>query len=429
MPGQPKETRSPFPTSTAEDVLSDAEKQPLLSARSAKSDRSCWWQTSSDSLEEFQEGPDEDEEWDSTAYDLSTVTSWHALFMLKRTAFNHSSLWKCFGCSMLLSTAVALVCFFVPNLVGFLNFEKLQKLSTFLNVFVGLMISFFLSSAMTRWYVCVNSFCELLDAVRTMQMTLIAVGAFGCQKERCDTVCRYGILSAWLLFLSLDAQTPGQKEASPLQIQEQTNGIWQQLETTRPHLFVPKEKTVLMQHQDSYALLWTWVASLIGRMAQDGDIPPMTSPTYGKLLTTIQQAYGCIRDTRGVLLIKSPFIFIHTLGVLVHTNNVLNAICFGLVLCASTTASLGASSLELADRKVRAKIYARLIMQLLVSMLGPVLYLAIFNVSVCVNQPFIYQEAKIPALRFLKFAELDLAGAAAIGNNPPSWGRPHFKKT
>jgi len=45
-----------------------------------------------------------------------------------------------------------------------------------------------------------------------------------------------------------------------------------------------------------------------------------------------------------------------------------------------------------------------------------------------VNQPFIYQEAKIPAARFIKSAEMDLDGAAAIGNNPPSWARPHFKK-
>merc|ERR1712154_191776 len=39
-------------------------------------------------------------------------------------------------------------------------------------------------------------------------------------------------------------------------------------------------RKVLMQHQDSYALLWTWVASLIGRMSQDGDIPPMATDLW-----------------------------------------------------------------------------------------------------------------------------------------------------
>jgi len=49
---------------------------------------------------------------------------------------------------------------------------------------------------------------------------------------------------------------------------------------------------MLMQHAESYALLWTWVASLIGRMAQNGEIPPMPSPTYGRILNIVQQAYA-----------------------------------------------------------------------------------------------------------------------------------------
>jgi len=343
--------------------------------------------------------------------------------MFKRAVFNNTSLWKCIGCNMLLSFGVALVCFFTPDVV-FVKFQKLQKLSTFLNVFVGLMLGFFLSSAMTRWYACVNSFCELLDAVRTMQMNLTALG---CKQEHCDTVIRYGILSAWLLFLTLNEPTSSHKEVSAEQLQATNARIWQQLETSRPHLCEPKEKSRLLHQKDSYALLWTWVASWIGRMSQDGEIPPMASPTYGKLLNNVQWAYDSIRDTRGVLLIKNPLVFIHTLGVLVHVNNILNALCFGVVWGISTTAAFG-PGYELAERKTRAKIYFRLIMQLLVSMLGPVLYLAIFSVSVCVNQPFTYQESKIPAKRFLKSTEFDLAGAAAIGANPPSWSRPQYKK-
>jgi len=411
--GQPKETKSPFPTSPAEDVPEDAEKR-LVSARSDRSD--C--------LEEDEPADPDEDDWDSSEYDMSIVTSWRALFMFKRVVFKSASLWKCIGCNMVLSFGVALVCFFTPDMV-FMNFQKLQKLSTFLNVFVGLMLGFFLTSAMTRWYACVNSFCELLDAVRTMQMNLTALGV---KQEHCDRVTRYGVLSAWLLLLTLNEQASSHKEVSAQQLQATNARIWQQLEKSRPHLFEPNEKSRLLHQKDSFALLWTWVASWIGRMSQDGEIPPMASPTYGKLLNNVQWAYNSIRDTRGVLLIKNPLVFIHTLGVLVHVNNILNAICFGTVLGTSITATIG-PGYELVERKTRAKIYVRLVMQLLVSMLGPILYLAIFSVSVCVNQPFLYEEAKIPALRFLKSAELDLAGAAHIGANPPGWSRPHYKTT
>merc|ERR1719507_1588361 len=82
-----------------------------------------------------------------------------------------------------------------------INPAKIQKLGTFLNVFVGLLLGFFLSSSMNRWYGCVNAFLQLLDAVRSMQMQMIALGV---DREHCEKLSRYGILSAWLLHLSLN---------------------------------------------------------------------------------------------------------------------------------------------------------------------------------------------------------------------------------
>merc|ERR1719336_2359835 len=77
-----------------------------------------------------------------------------------------------------------------------LEVAKFQKISTFLNVFVALLLGFFMSTSIHRWYSCVNGFLELLDAVRNLQMQLYALGA---PMDTLDLCMRYGFLSAWLL--------------------------------------------------------------------------------------------------------------------------------------------------------------------------------------------------------------------------------------
>merc|ERR1719420_185859 len=80
------------------------------------------------------------------------------------------------------------------------------------------------------------------------------------------------------------------------------------------------------------ALIWTWVASLVGRMAQDGDIPAMHTPTYGRILGLVQAAHGGIRSINASMVVQAPFIYTHMLSTLVHLNNILNALSFGMLL-------------------------------------------------------------------------------------------------
>merc|ERR1719223_671812 len=205
---------------------------------------------------------------------------------------------------------------------------------------------------------------------------------------------------------------------------EKISKVWQKLEEFRPQLVLPEEKKQLMPHKESYALLWTWVASLIGRMSQNGEIPPMASPTYGRILNIVQEAYGSIRNVRSLQMVKAPFIYIHTLAILVHVNNILNAISFGIVL----GISLGGTFVSDPKKSTLANMHMSLFMQFCFSMLAPVLYLALLDVSICISQPFTYHDAKIPAIRFIRSLEADLQKAASLGNSPPLWEKPSFQK-
>jgi hypothetical protein len=364
------------------------------------------------------------EEWDSTQYDITKMTSWAIFGILKGCAWDNAALWRCTGCAVVLACCVATLIVFIPD-SSLIAPEKVEKLGTFLNVFVGLLLGFFLSSSMNRWYNCVSAFLQLLDAIRSMQMQMTALGV---ARDRTNMLIRYGVLSAWLLHLSLNREedddgTPADPpEETP---RSSTRKLWQRLEERRPGLALPEEKERLMKHTESYALLWTWVASLIGRMAQNGEIPPMASPTYGRILNIVQQAYGSIRDVRALHLVKAPFVYVHTLAVLVHVNNILNAVAFGLVLGLALVEFVGKGNAY--NKTAWANMCCSLFMQFCFSMVAPLLYLALLEVSVCVAQPFTYEDAKIPACRFVKNLEEDLKNAASMGDDPPHWEKPFFK--
>merc|ERR1719359_2510134 len=86
--------------------------------------------------------------------------------------------------------------------------------------------------------------------------------------------------------------------------------------------------------------MWIWVASLVGRLAQDGWLPPMQSPTYGFIMSLVQDAHLAIRSVRQSILVQAPFIYVHMLASLVHVNNIANAVSFGIVLGSTIGSSL-----------------------------------------------------------------------------------------
>jgi len=360
-----------------------------------------------------------EDEWDCTLYDICSINSWVVFFMVRGCAWDNIPFWRCMAFNTLVSVVVAvmtqLFTHYLPS-VPMVGADKFAKLGTFLNVFIGLLLGFFLSSSMARWYACVNAFLPLLDAVRRMQMQMIALGV---SQEHTETLNRFGLLSAWLLHYTLvaDATDPDDPDAIQHTLEK--------VQSVRPWLIEAHEKPMLLRHKESYGLLWSWVASLIGRMSQDGEIPAMPTPTYGRIQMIVQQAFGSIRDVRALHLIKEPYIYVHTLATLVHVNNILNAIAFGLVGGIMVQAMLGRGDQSEAGL---VNLCTSLLMQFCFSMLGPVLYLALLDVSVCVAQPFIYEDAKIPAARFIEGVEKDLKSAKHIGDNPPHWEKPCFKK-
>merc|ERR1740121_2701569 len=89
--------------------------------------------------------------------------------------------------------------------------SKFQTISVFLRVFVGLLLGFFMTSSVKRWVECTDGFLHIFDAVRNLQMQILALGVPEDLRFKC---MRYGVVSTFLLArtLEIEAMTTGGKD-------------------------------------------------------------------------------------------------------------------------------------------------------------------------------------------------------------------------
>jgi predicted membrane chloride channel (bestrophin family) len=417
---------------------------------------------------------------DSMTYKADVLTSWSAVFHLQgvNTSFQSHSAWMMVFRLLCLSILVAFIILLtIPN-PAMLKTSKFQKIAVFLRVFVGLLLGFFLTSSVNRWFECTKGFLELFDAIRTLQIQLLAMGI--PDKVRFKVV-RYGVVSGWLLSMMLqieglsddgdklkalsemysslrdDAEEDperGMEAASEHPEGDQNGGTSSTSPIARPMKMDEKggkmgdisqgvanrytvlsneEISTLQGVEDPASMMWIWVASLIGRISQDGWCPAMDSPTFGFVMQTVQDAHASIRNVRQSILVQAPFIYVHMLACLVHINNIVNGISFGIVLGSALGTTLQYHKISFlysalsGDQDVVSDM-ENLVVSFIISIIGPFLYQVLLEVSVAIAQPFGNTESQIPTERLMTRLQKDLTDAVMMASKPPSWERPRFKK-
>lgn len=351
---------------------------------------------------------------DAMSYDQGTLMNWSIMLNLKGSAFDNPGVWMMLGQMIVLALVVGLVCSRVPNW-NTVDTDKFQRLSTCLTVFVGLMLGFFLSLQMSRWFAAAGAFMDLFDAVRNLQVQCFALGV---NPDRTAQIVRYGLLATWLLYFDIKL-----KSDKKLTKEEAHAQLWKEIEEIRPGLTTEKEKQSLSATKEPSSCIWAWVASLVGRMAEDGDIPPMASPTYGRIMQLAQNAHGAIRDVNMNVVVNTPYVYAHMLALLVHCNNILSAVSFGMTL------GVTFSQVEQGfNRHVIGKIVQANVSAALLSFIAPFLYQAMLEVSLAVAQPFGHEDAVIPVPKLMRGLERDLDDCAMLADSTPEWEKPYFKK-
>lgn len=324
---------------------------------------------------------------------------------------------------MLLSFVVAIIVFAAVPSAGKLHVDQLRQISRFMNAFVGLLLGFFMASSVNRWWACAEGFLILFDAIRALQMQLCALGV---QEEKVRNCVRYGVVSAWILSWQLHTEALRDDE-----MDESSCHMWKRLETgegldTFYASILPEELDVLRDIHDPAGLLWMWVGSFVARLAQDGDIPPMQSPTYGRIMNLATDAHGGIRRVRSSISVQAPYIYVQLLASLVHLNNFVNAFAFGLTFGATIGLTyqlyFHSEQATIADSSWVAQ---SVLVSFFFSCFGPFIYQAMLEVSIVLAEPFSSPDGEIPTERLIKRLEKDLHDGKTMAMTTP-WEPPRY---
>jgi len=401
-------------------IIEDLEKQPLLADEAdAKMEEE----------EALMEEPD-----DSMSYDARKLLTFDVLTSLSGTVWTKASLWKMMGFLMCVSATVASMVVLIIHHPGKIDTAKFAKISGFLSVIVGLLLGFFLSSSVARWYNCTNGFLELFDAIRGLQMQLSALGV---PKVRIAMCMRYCIVSAHCLNIDLCCQTlptdqriefKRKKWEKMLTKEKDSLAVYSHANQSLAKIY-QKEKEMMEGLDDPSQTLWVWVTSLITRMSADGEIPPMPTPTYGRTIALAEKAYNGIREVRASVCVQPPYVYVQMMAMLVNVNNLINAISFGMTL------GVALIILKESGPKAAARGVQDLLISFILSLVGPFLYQALLEVAVCIAQPFagasddeeVSSAGRIPTEKLIFQLEKDIRDADFMSANLPSWEQPCFK--
>lgn len=367
-------------------------------------------------------------------YETKKLTKFGTLYLVQGTVWQNHSLWRMMGWLFLIAIVVALsVFFFVPD-PGGLDASKFTQIATFLKVFLAFLLGFFMSSSAARWSTCVDGLLNLFEAVRNLAMQLHTLGV---EQEKIWTVTRLGVLACEFLIQDLEITFCTPEE------QKQLYEEWW-IHVIARGLCTQQEKEIMGKSGDKAGLLWVWVASYVGRLAKDGDIPPMLTPTYGRVMALTQSAQDGIRTVKTSVGIQIPFIYTHMLATLVILNNILCAITLGMTIAAGMGAirnnmEIGPPLYPHIDARVPRMTVSQAIQAMLVALFScltaPLMYQAFLQISLALAQPFAIDgnknsagEASVPSEHWMHEMIVDLKAMEMLSKSCPTWEPPNWKK-
>lgn len=372
---------------------------------------------------------------DAMTYDIGELKTWRSLMILSKTVWHRVALWQMLAQILMLSLIVAGLVLLIVRDPAQLKVNRFTRIATFFSSFVALLIGFFLSVSVHRWWKCAEGFLISCDAIRNLQVQLYSLGV---AQDLVDVCLRYGVLSVWILHFELHIEPlRGDKEQV-----EATRQMWETLRgrdqgtdnksilDKTSYYLTEDEYEVLKDIEDPSVMLWIWVGTFVGHLAQVGEIPPMQTPTYSRITLLASSAHSGMRRVRSSITVQAPLIYVHMLSSLVHINNLINALSFGLTLGASVGTLLENRQVPMfraiATDKELARDIQSLLCSLFLSLCGPLIYQALLEVSICLAQPFSTNDAEVPTFRLLKRLQRDLQDGRFLAPRTP-WQPPQYK--
>lgn len=370
-------------------------------------------------------------EEDSVRYNMQSLKSWEVLLQLQGTVWTSNRLVRVFAKLLLIAFVVGWAAFVLVPDPTLLDASRFSGITAILSLFVSLMLSFYISSSVSRWLICVGGFEDLFNAIRVVSMQLRAINV---RRDRTRLCLRYAVLSAYFLIHDLDVMR------SPDEVKRtKWTAFKQKLLTGPPYSKVfPEELELLEDCHDRPSQMWLLISKLFGRMAADGDIPTTATAAFARLMGLAQYAQEGMRTVRNSVLVQTPYLYVHLLACLVHLNCILLACNMGLAVGSTAHGIRLYMSKHYWEEQVANPLVGdvvpltvliqTLIVELAKGFFAPVLYQAFFDIGISISSPFVHGEAAIPVARFMEGIEQDLIDNERLADAPPMWDTSAFKE-
>jgi len=349
---------------------------------------------------------------DAMTYHVSELSQWTSLCNLTHTVWGSSSLWETAAKLWIVSTVIAVtVAMSVPD-PSQMDVGKFTEITTFLRVFVSLLLGFFMAASVKRWWACVEAFIGLCGTVRNLQMMLLACDA---PDDEVQHVLRHGVVSAKLLSLELSVQALPFKEQAEAEEKGWTRMKDESTETGSIAKLLPREAKALQGISDPAGTLWIWIGTYLGAMAGRGHVKALAGPIFARCMVLSSQGLDRILRVRSCIAVQAPFIYVQMLSSLVHISNITSAVSFGLTSGTAVAKILVASEMhifkfpkEVVKESATTLDLEAWMVAFVFGAIGPVVYQALLEVSIAIAQPFSNSKALVPTDRILETLENDL---------------------
>jgi len=365
---------------------------------------------------------------DTLYYSMYSLKGWEVFWRVNGTVWSSERLSSMLVKLLCVSMIVGACAFFLMPDPTLLDATKFSGITAILSLFVSLMLSFYISSSVSRWLVCVGGFEDLFNAIRVVSMQLSAIGV---RQDRTRLCLRYAVLSAHFLIYDLECM-----RASKYVKEEKWNLLMDTLEKN-PSIYstvLPEEKSLFASCSDRPGQMWLLISSLLGRMAADGDIPAIETAAFARLMQLAQLAQEGLRTIRNSVVVQTPYIYVHMLACLVHLNCILLACNLGLAVGTSAHGIREYMNHYYYDDKTVPEeqivplttLIQTLIVEVAKGFFAPVLYQAFFDIGISISSPFLHLEAAVPVGRFMEGIEQDLLDSERLAESPPTWTKFNY---
>jgi hypothetical protein len=196
-------------------------------------------------------------------------------------------------------------------------------------------------------------------------------------------------------------------------------------------LLEDEEMQRLRPMTDPAGIMWFWISLIVGTLSDDGLIPGMATPTYGRVMDLCKAGRDAIRFVRASVIVQAPLPYTRTLALLVHINNMLNFVCLGMVMGCATGTALARENLHAHDAKATGNEWRQDMQTMAVTIIHcfvcPFMYQGILIMAFHLAQPFDHEDACMPFDVLLQRLEIDLRHGSMLLDRIPHFKRPAFK--